>query len=507
LVERRHEFAVRSALGASRFDRVRQLMLESAMASAVACGVGLLLANLGIVALRWLGGDSFGLAAVTMNRRVLAAGLITALLAPFLFALLPALRSSPDPNELKESRGGTAPGSRRARALIVALQAGAAVILMTQIGMLVRTTWTLSDIAPGFDPAHVLTFRVGLSGPQYDKPEAIARFTTAMLARLRGLPGVAFAGITDRLPVADGEVMARLSVEGRGPVPLEAQPAIARAAIEGDYLAAMRIPITWGRVFSAAELSGASPVALVNEEALRRFWPGADLSSGPPRRLALNAAPGGERWLDVVGVVGNLRNSDVDQGPLPEVFIPAAQQPSREMAVVVKTGGPSPLDLVPAIRAEVARLDPDQPVHDVALMTQVLYDDLAGTYVLAALLSAVGLVALGLSAAGVYGLVSYSVAQRGREIGVRMALGARPAVVVRMIVASAARPVAMGGVAGLMAATALALGADVSVPGTEARDPLNYLTVATAIVTVGLLASYLPARRAARIEPVTVLRQ
>ena len=506
-IGRRHELAVRAALGASRFDRVRQLMIESVLASAIACVIGLMLAAWGISALRWLGGGSFGLADIEMNWRALVAGVATAVVAPFGFGLLPALRTAtPDPQELKDGARGTgiALRGRRARSLTVALQAAAAMILMVQIGLLVRTTWALSEIAPGFDPAQVLTFRVGLSESRYQGPIAINRFSTELLSRLRAIPGVASAGIVDRLPIADREPLARLTVEGTAPVLPETRPTIARAAIAGDYLATMRIPVRRGRTFSDAEMSDAAPVALVNEEAARKFWPGGDPLGG---RLALDATAGQEMWLNVVGVVGNLRNSDIDQGPVAQVFVPMARRPERDLAVVIKSITPGTLQLVPAIRAEVTRIDPDQPIHDVALMTQVLFDDLAGTYVLTALLSAVGLIALCLAAAGVYGLVSSSVAQRGREIGVRMALGARPSAVVRMMIGAGARPVAAGSLVGLLAAVVIAAGIGLSVPGVEARDPSNYVAVALAIGAVALIASYVPAKRAASIDPVIALRQ
>ena len=506
-LNRRHELAVRAALGASRLDRVRQLMAESLMASALACAVGLTLASWGISALRWLGGDSFGLAGIQMNGRVVVAGIVAALVAPFGFGLLPALRTAtPDPQELKDgARGiGLARRGRRARSLLVALQAGAAMILMVQIGLLVRTTWSLSNTTPGFDPAQVLTFRIGLSGARYEGSSAIQGFTTDLLSRLRGVPGVASAGIVDRLPVADRESVSRLALEDTPALRPEAQPTIARTAIDGDYLAALKIPLRRGRVFSGSELSDASPVALVNEEAARRFWPGDDPIGA---RLALDAVAGEEVWLNVVGVVGNVRNSDVDQGSLPQVFVPASLRPSREIVVVVKAVGPSALQLVPAIRAQVTGIDPDQPIHDVGLMSQVLFDDLAGSYVLTALLTAIATIALCLAAAGVYGLVSSSVAQRRREIGVRMALGARPGVVVRMLVAAGAKPVAAGGLVGLLAAIGLAVGIGLSVPGVEPRDPLNYLGVAVTIALVAFFASYIPAKRAASIDPVLALRQ
>jgi putative ABC transport system permease protein len=506
-VGRRHELAVRAALGASRFVQVRHLMTESALTAGMACVVGLLLADWGVAALRWLGRDTLGLADIRMNGHALIAGVVTALVAPLGFGLLPALRTTtPDPEELKDGThgAGVALRGRRIRTLTVALQSAAAMILMVQIGLLVRTTWTLSDVAPGFDPGQVLTFRVGLAGARYESTAAIEQFTTPLLSRLQALPGVASVGIIDRLPVADREPLARLTVEGTVPASPEARPTIARAAIAGDYLATMRIPVRRGRTFSAAETSDASHVALVNEEAARRFWPGRNPLG---TRFALDATSGREVWLEVIGIVGNIRNSDIDQGSLPQVFVPMSLSPSRDIAVVLKSAGPGTLQLIPAIRTAVTRIDRDQPIHDVALMTQVLFDDMAGTYVLTALLTTIGIIALCLSAAGVYGLVSSSVAQRRREIGVRMALGARPRAVVRMLIASGARPVAAGGLLGLGIAVVLAAGIGLAVPGVNARDPSNYLAVAVAIATIAFVASYLPARRAAAVDPVAVLRQ
>ena len=506
-LSRRQELAIRAALGASRFDRIRQLMLESALASALACVAGLMLAAWGISALRWLGGDSFGLAGINMNWRALLVGIAAALIAPFGFALLPALRAAnPDPQELKDGARaiGVALRGRRIRNWMVALQAGAAMILMVQIGLLVRTTWALSDIAPGFNPTGVLTFHVGLSESRYGDAPAIERFRTQLLSRLNTIPGVTAVGVIDRLPVADTEPLVRLTVEGASPVPLASRPAIARAAIAGNYLDAMTIPLSKGRTFSESEVNNAARVAVINEEAARRFWPGRDPLGA---RLALDATSGQEAWLEIVGVAGNVRNSDIDQGPLPQVFVPASTQADGNMAVVIKSAGMNALQFVPSARREVARIDPDQPIHDVALMTQVLFDDLAGTYVLTALLTAVGFIALCVSAAGVYGLVSSLVVQRGREIGVRMALGARPGAVVRMVLASGARPVATGSIVGLIAAVALSIGIGLSVPGVDPRDPSNYVAVALTIGVVAFVASYLPARRAARIDPLLALRQ
>jgi predicted permease len=503
---RRHELAVHAALGATRGDRIRRLLIEGVIVSAVAGVVGLLVAGWGLAGLRWLGSTSFGFADMRMNGRVLAAGVLIACATPIGFGVLPALRMAPpDPQELRDgtrAAGATRRG-RRLRNLIVAVQTGAAMVLMVQIGLFIRTTWKLSEVAPGFEPAQVLTFHLAVPASRYTPPESIDRFTATLLERLEGLPGVESAGVIDRLPIADDEQEARLATERTAAEPLERRPVVARSAIAGDLLRALRIPVRRGRTMTNAEFTGAAPVVVINEEAARRFWPGRDPIGS---RLALDSVSGQETWLEVIGVVGNLRNSDVDQGPLPQVFVALTRQRSANLAVVVKSVGADPLQLVPAIRAQVAASDPRQPIHDVASMREVMFDDLATTYVLSAILSTIGFVALVLSVAGIFGLVSYSVAQRRREIGVRMALGASPASMVRLIVAQSTRPVALGSVFGLVAAAALAMLLAAGLPEMDPRDPVSYTGVVLLIVLSALLATLLPARRAASVNPVEALR-
>jgi len=502
---RRHELAVHAALGATRADRIRQLMTESGIVSVAGCIVGLILAAWGIAALRWLGRNEFGFADMQMNGRVFTASLLIACATPLGFGLLPALRlAAPDPQELRDgtrAAGATRHG-RRLRHTIVGLQAAAAMILMVQIGLFIRTTWKLSDIPSGFEPAQVLSFHVGLPSSRYQDAQAIQRFVNNLTTRLRALPGVTSMGVVDRLPVSDREDTARLTIEGTVIGPDENRPLVSRSSIAGDYLRTLQIPIRRGRAISGAEMTDAAPVAMINEEAARRFWPGREAIGA---RIALGDT-GQNVWLEIVGVVANLRNSDIDQGPLPQVYVAMSRQSSSDLAVVVKSAGADPLQLVPAIRAQVAAIDPNQPLHSVASMSQVLYDDLASTYILTSILSMIGLIALCLSAAGIYGLVSHSVALRRREIGVRMALGARPEWIVRMIVAHTSRPVVMGGIVGLVAAIALSLVLAAAVPEIDPRDPISYSGVLVMIVIVAVIASYIPARRAATINPVDALR-
>jgi predicted permease len=511
---RRHELAVHAALGATRADRIRQLMTESAIVSAAGGLVGVVLAAWGIKALQWLGRNEFAFADMQMNQRVFTASVLIACATPLCFGLLPALRlAPPDPQELRDgarAAGATRRG-RRLRHAIVGLQAAAAMILMVQIGLFIRTTWKLSEITPGFQPAQVLKFHIGLPSSRYQDQQAIQRFVSDLMTRVGTLPGVASMGVVDRLPVADREQTARLTIEGEAIVPIERRPLVSRSAIAGDYLRTMQIPVRRGRTISAREIVDAVPVAMINEEAARRLWPGRDpigariaLDAGLPRRSSAEA--GQDTWLEIVGVVANVRNSDIDQAQLPQVYVSLWRYPNTGLAVVVKAASGDPLQLVPAIRAQVAAIDSNQPIHSVASMSYVLYDDMASTYILATILGTIGFIALCLSAAGIYGLVSYSVAQRRREIGVRMALGARPEWVVRMIVAHTSRPVTIGSLIGLLAAIALSLVFAAAVPEIDPRDPISYAGVLLMIVVVAVLASYLPARRAATINPVDALR-
>jgi len=504
-VRRQHETAIRAALGAGRADRVRRVMAESILTSLAGGVIGTALAAWGIGALRWLAGDTFVFADIQMNVRVLGVGLLAAFAAPLAFGMLPALRLPlPGVQELKEdARTVGSMRSRRTRSLLVAVQAGVAIVLMLQIALFVRATWKLNAVAPGFDPARVLTFRVGLAGARYADSRAVNAFAADLLTRLRTLPGVVSAGITDRLPIADVETASRVTVDGDPPRPLEARPQTSRVAIGGDYFSTMHVSVKRGRAFSEVELSNRSPVAVISEDAARRFFAGRDPIGS---RVALDAPPGREDWLQVVGIVGDLRKSDVDQGALPQVYVTLSRQPSASIAVVVKSLNGYPLQLVSAIRAQVAQIDRNQPVHDVATMSRVLYDDLAGSYVLSAILTATGLIALILCGAGVYGIVSQGVVQRRREIGVRIALGARPGDVVRMVVADGTRPVVAGGAVGLIVAIALALATAALLSILDARDPISYAGVLSLTGVVAVGAALLPALQAAHVDPMEALR-
>jgi putative ABC transport system permease protein len=500
---RQHELSLRTALGASRFDHVRRFMIESFVVSAAAGAVGLLVASWGIAGVRWLAGPRF--AQSSLNGRVLLVGAMTSFVVPFAFALLPALRSSrPDPMHLREDARSAGAGSGRGlRNVLVAVQVALAMILMVQIALVGRTAWKFRTAEYGFDPAHVLTLRVDLPDTKYPDATRITQFYTDLLARIDAVPGVASATAINHLPIGDRELSVRVAVEGAPSVDADELPFAALATITRDYLRTLRVPLLSGRGFNDADFGRGPAVALVSEEAARRLWKGTDPVG---RRITLNTPPLPNAPLIVVGVVANARSSDLDRRVMPQVYVPSSWHPERAMAVVVRTDSADPIQLVPAIRAQAAQVDPNEPIFAVASMEQVLFNDLSGTYTIAGLLAGIALVALCLAATGIYGVVSYSVTQRTREIGVRMALGARPRAVLRMVIGQGAVPVVAGGVLGLLAAFAFAHLMSTSVGFVDARDPRSYAGVILSMVLVAFAASYVPARRASHVDPVVALR-
>jgi putative ABC transport system permease protein len=503
---RRREISLRTALGAGRWDHVRQFMAAGFLVSSAAGVCGLILGAWGLAALKWIGGPQARvLTDAAINSRILAAGVITSFVIPFGVSLLPAIRGwRPDANDLKQgARASYGPG-HRTRAVLVALQVGLAVILLVQVTLIGRMAWTVRTTTLGFDPRQVLTLKMELSPARFAEPERVTRFYADLLARIAAIPGVASAGAINRLPVVDRDLNARVEVAGAEPVAPEQRPSLAVASISQDYLRTMRVPVLSGRPFQIADFTGGQPVALVSEDAAKTLWPSGD-AVGSQATLTLGDEPA--RAVVVVGIVANLRSADLYRRSMSQIYVPSTVRPDRSMAIAVRSDGTNPLSLVPAVRAAAAALDPNEPVFAVSSMEQVLFNEMASTYILAGLLAATGFVALCLAAAGIYGVVSYLVVQRTREIGVRMALGARPGVVRRMIVSQGARPIIGGALLGLPVALGLAFSMASAFAFVSAGDPLNYLVVIGSLGFVALAACYVPALRASRVDPIVALRQ
>ena len=502
---RRRELSLRTVLGAGRWDHVKQIMAEGFVLSAGAGLIGLTLGAWGLSALKSLGGPQARvLTDASINGRIVVAGVITSFVIPFACSLLPALRGwRPDANDLRQGARATRSPGHRTRTVLVALQVGLAVVVLVQVALLGRMAWTIRGATLGLDPAQVLTFKMDVSPARYPLPDNVIRFYTALLERIEGLPGVTSAGTINRLPVADRDLSVRVRVDDAPPVATDALPSLMLASVSRDYLRTMRIPILRGRALEAADFSGGQPVALVSEDAARQLWPRRD-AIGSRATLALAGEP--ERSVLIVGVVANLRSADVFRRSMAQVYVPWTLRPDRAMAIAIRTGAADPLSLASAVRGAAASLEPNEPIFAVSSMEQVIFNDTASQYILTSLLMAVGFLALCLAAAGIYGVVSYVVVQRTREIGVRVALGARPAAVRRMVVAQSAWPVIGGWVLGLPLALPIAFAMGRAFAFITASDPLNYIAVLSSIALVAVASCYLPARRASRVDPVVALR-
>jgi putative ABC transport system permease protein len=409
-----------------------------------------------------------------------------------------------DPIHLREGARTAGPGSgRRLRNVLVAVQVALAMILMVQIALIGRTAWQFRTAEHGFDPAKVVTFRIALPEAKYPDATRITQFYNELMTRIDAIQGVASAAAINRLPMGDRELSVRVTIEGSPSVADAQLPFAALATISRDYLQTLRVPLLRGRAFDDSDFGRGPAVALVSQEAVRRLWNGADPLGA---RIRLNGPALPNTPLLVVGVVANARSSDLDQRVMPQVYVPSSWHADRAMALVVRIDSADPVQLVPAIRAQVAQVDPNEPIFAVASMKQILFNDLSGTYTIAGLLAGIAFVALCLAATGIYGVVSYSVTQRTREIGVRMALGAHPRAVIRMVIGQGALPVVAGGIVGLLAALALAYLMSASVSFVDARDPRSYAGVILSMVLVAFIASYVPARRAIHVDPVVALR-
>ena len=503
---RQRELSVRTALGARRSDHLKQIAIESLVISLAAGAIGLLLGGWGLALLKWLAGPQARLFSdASLNWRIVAAGAATAFVLPLGFALIPAMQSwRPSTVGLRDwSRAVGGGSAHRIRRGLVAVQVALAVVLLVQISLFARTAWNFRAMENGFEAGGVLTFRVDLS-PSYTNEKTI-EFNRTLLARIDSLPGVVSSGSINRLPVADREMSARIKVEGAAPVEEETLPFTALSTVSPRYFETLRVPLHRGRGFTNADFdAGAPPVATVSEDAARLFWPGSDPIGARATMVAPNVP---DTPVQIVGIVANVRKGDIDQRVVPQVYVPGTWIPDRTMAVVVRADSIDPLQLVPAIRAQAAEIDPREPLFNVASMQQVLYEDLASTYTLAGLLGAIAIVALCLAGVGIYGVVSFMVTQRTREIGLRMALGARPRAVLGMVIQQAARPVAGGGMLGAPAALGLVYVASSTFAEIDVTDPVHYVGVAASILLVAFVASYVPARRAARIDPLMALRQ
>jgi putative ABC transport system permease protein len=502
---RQKEIAIRAAVGASRARIARQLLTESALLALTGGMLGMVIALGAVEALRAFGPENIPrLNEIGVDGRVVAFTFFISMLTGIVFGLAPALRASRvDLNEtLKEGGRGADRGHGRhmTRKLLVVFEVALSLIVLICAGLLIRSYRRVVNAHPGFDSRNVHAMRLSLPGARYSTPESIVGFFRQVGERLERTPGVESVGTSYSLPMsAVAFAWEPITIEGYAP-PTAQDTIISNVRIiNPGYFDVMRIPLKLGRYFTGQDIKGAQETVIVNEALAERFWP-----NEYPIGKRLQRGESGP-WRTVVGVISDTKEYSAEKEPPIAVYYPAEQVIARNMYLVIRTTS-DPVPMTAAIVKEIQAVDPEMPVYDVGSMDQRLYGSLARQRFSMFLLGVFALIALILAAIGVYGVMAYSVSQRTHEIGVRIALGARPDAILRLVIRQALILAAMGIAIGLVGAFALTRVMSSLLFGVSATDLLTFVITSLLLGSIALMASYIPARRAAKVDPIAALQ-
>ena len=498
---RHKEVAVRLALGAGRWRIVRQLLTESVLLSLLGGTAGLTLALWGVPFLVSLTPANIAQAkAASVDSKVLIFTLAVSLLTAIIFGLVPALQSTKlNLNEaLKEGSRETAGGGRSwVRNTLVIAEISIALVLLSGGGLLIRSFARLSNVNPGFRTDHLLTFEVSPPYSKYSDTGQRAAFYNELLRRVESLPGVEAAGVVTSLPIKDD--LGHMTYITEQPGAVKVVPALPRAS-SASYFRALGMPMVAGREFDGKDLPTSTGVAIINEAMAQASWPGED-PIGKRMKMGVETQP----WLTVVGVVKDIR-SRLGMAPTPQVYLPYTQSPAFGPRDLVLRTRMEPESLAAAVRREVWAIDKDQPVADIKTMEQLLSASIERPRFNTLLFAIFSALALALAGVGIYGVMSYTITQSTHEIGIRMALGARPRDVLKLTMGKGLLLTLTGVAIGLFAAFALTRAMSSLLFGVSATDPLTFALIALLLTGVALLACYVPARRATKIDPMAALR-
>ena len=504
---RAREIALRLAFGASRGRVIRQMLTESLVLAFCGGILGIILGAWGISGLGYLlPADSLQTMGVRMDFSVFLFAAAMIVLVAFAFGLIPALHATrPDLQETLKEGGRSATSSsaqHRLRGALAIAETALALVLLVGAGLMLKSLYHLIQVSPGFQPARVLYMEMDLHSDQYSKDPAILNFWQQVLDRVRVIPGVESSALGTAVPLTGNHQRSDITIEGL-PIPGPGEfPHPDRHTISAGYITTMGIPLLRGRNFSDADNETASDVALINSTMARRFWNDGD----PIGKRFLWGHPGkDEKWITIVGVVADNKLYGLDNPARLEVYSPYRQRPSADMSLLVRSAV-DPASLTSAVRAAVATIDKDQPIFNVHTMQQLVDDSISTRRLTLVLLGIFSSLALILAAIGIYGVMAYTVALRTQEIGIRIALGAQRQDVLRLILGQGARIAFLGVAIGLAAAAALARLLSSLLFSVSATDPLTFAAVAVLLVAVALLACYIPARRALRVDPIIALR-
>jgi putative ABC transport system permease protein len=501
---RAREIALRLALGARPWRIVRQLLTESLMLSSLGAGLGLLLAMWGTELLvRLSPAAMLKLQAAKTDTRVLGFTLLVSLVTGVLFGLFPALQASKSDVQLalKES-GNSSPSGRqnRLRGLLVVTEIALALVLMIGAGLLIRSFARILSVTPGFEQRNLLTMMVPATGARYQQDEQVVAFYRDVLGRVRALPGVEAAGVVSNLPFGGNYDASGFHIEEKPQANPAEAPSAQRYGVSPDYLRAMGITLLRGRQFTEQDNANTPLVALINETAAKRGWPNEDPIG---KRIALGGVDSPKRTI--VGIVRDVNHQGLDDAPEMQTYVPHAQWAGSYMTLVVRTTI-DPASLTAAVRNEIRAVDANLPHYQIATMQQLISGSVAQRRFTLLLVGVFAAVALLMSAVGIYGVISYSVAQRTQEIGIRVALGAQTGDVLKLIIGQGMALVATGVLIGLAGAFGLTRLMSSLLFDVSATDPLTFAGISLLLAAVALLACWVPARRAAKVDPMIALR-
>jgi putative ABC transport system permease protein len=496
---RRRELAIRTALGAGRLRVARQLLVESAMLALVGGAIGLLLASWGVEYLagglpEYLANANPRVAMLKIDATALGFTIALSMLTSFLFGLIPALRLSKiDLNEALKEGARTAGARSRLRPALVVAEVALAMVVLVGGGLTIKDFWRLAHVDLGYEPAGVLTAQIDPSGARYKEFEQVANFYQELLGRISAIPGARYAGA-----INSNDVVISFGVDEHTPLPPEKQPLAQTNHVSPDYFNAMGIPLRAGRFFNDRDAKGSQPVAIIDETLARREFPGENPVG---KHIAF--------WNtsnEIVGVVGAAKYS----GPIgvsgPHIYLSYLQVNWWSMSLRVRAQSGDPMKLAAPIRAELAAIDKNQPIHSFKALEAQVSEQIAPQRFTTALMAGFAALAAVLAAIGIYGVMSYTVAERTREIGVRMALGAQTGSVMIMVLRRGMALAVAGAMIGLGASFALTRLMSDLLFGVEATDPLTLVAITLLLLTVALVSCFIPAQRATKVDPLVALR-
>jgi putative ABC transport system permease protein len=504
---RYRELAIRSTLGADRLRLIRQMITEGLVLSSIGGAAGLLLGLIGVRGLIALTSQQIpGVADASLHPAVLVFTFALAIVTGLVFGVVPALsviRGNVS-TVLKDdsTRGSASRATSLMRGSLVIVETALALMLLVGAGLLIKSFGRLQDVEPGFSSDHVLTTQIALPASRYRDAAARRVFWDRLIAKVREIPGVTAAGLTSNVPFNGNVSSGSYSIVGYTPAPNEAAPHGRQEVMGADYFRAMQIPVLQGRIFNDSDTADSPPVVVIDQYLVNRYFAkrdpiGQEIQRGGPQSPKLR----------IVGVVGTINSIDLGQPVTKErIYYPVSQQPRPMMALVLKTAL-APTDLVPQVRAAVQSIDPEQPIAATRTMEEWIARSLEGRRTPMMLFALFGVVALLLSAIGIYGVLAFNVAQRVREFGIRQALGANSQSILSLVFAQGLRTAGLGLALGLVASSVLTRYMQTLLFSVRPRDWTVFSGVTVLLLAVAALACYVPARRATRIDPIVALRE